>query len=120
MDAGDPVAHLGESGLKHWATEYELPTGDTVDVVLTDEFGRFVVVEVEVDCDQTEVVGPLQCMKYRALMSYLHDRPFGEVRALLVAYSIHDDVRSRCLRYRIDCRLGSRDLVQPVDGREGV
>jgi hypothetical protein len=112
--AADPVSVLGEPGLRHWATEYELPTGDTVDVVLVDEFGRFVAVEVEVDCDETEVVGPLQCMKYRALMSYVHDRPLSEVRAMLVAYTIDDSVRSRCVRNQIDCRLGPRE-VRPID-----
>ena len=86
--AADPQEHLGESGLRHWATEYALPTGDTIDVVLTDEFGRFVVVEVEVDCDEAELVGPLQCMKYRALMSYLHKRNPSEVRAILVASAL--------------------------------
>jgi hypothetical protein len=108
--AADPTGVLGEAGLRHWATEYKLPTGDTVDVVLTDAFGRFVVVEVEVDCDATEIVGPLQCMKYRALMSYMYSRPIDEVRAMLVAYSIDEDVRARCLHHKVDCRVGSRDL----------
>jgi hypothetical protein len=109
--AEDPVSHLGEQGLKHWATEYELPTGDTIDVVLTDEFGRFVVVEVEVDCEEAEIIGPLQCMKYRALMSYLHDRPLAEVRAMLVAHSIHSEVQSRCSKHLIGCRVCARDLL---------
>jgi hypothetical protein len=103
--AADPEAVLGEPGLRHWRTEYELPTGDTVDVVLTDRYGRFVVVEVEVDCDHTELVGPLQCMKYRALMSYLHRRRPEEVRAFLIAHSIHDTVSDACSRYDIDCRV---------------
>lgn len=109
--AADPAFHLSEPGLTLWETEYKLPTGDTIDVVLRDEYGRFVVVEVEVDCDATELVGPLQCAKYRALMSYLHDRPISEVRAILVAYSIDDDVKTRCSSHEIACEVRARNLV---------
>lgn len=114
--AADPGSHLGEQGLRHWATEYTLPTGDTIDVVLVDEFGRFVVVEIEVDCDATEIVGPLQCVKYRALMSYLHSRPISEVRALFVAYTIHKDVRARCSIHGVDCKVRARHLVAVATG----
>jgi RecB family endonuclease NucS len=99
---------LGEPGLRHWATEFQLPTGDTVDVVLMDENGRFVVVEVEVDCDASEVVGPLQCMKYRAMVSYLFKRHPSEVRAILIAHSIHDDVVSWCAEYEVESKLQPR------------
>jgi hypothetical protein len=109
--AADPVTHLGEPGLTHWATEYKLPTGDTIDVVLKDEYGRFVVVEVEVDCDEKEIVGPLQCVKYRALISCLYGHLLEEVRAVLVAYSIHDDARARCVKHTIECQTRARELV---------
>lgn len=39
--------------------ERPLPTGDKIDVVRKDRFGRFVVVEV--DCGPSETAGPLQC-----------------------------------------------------------
>lgn len=106
--AANPAAVLGEPGLEHWATEFKLPTGDTVDVVLKDEHGRFVMVEVEVDCDQSEMIGPLQCMKYRAMFSYLFKRHASEVRAVLVAHSIHGDVASQCATYQVESRVQPR------------
>jgi hypothetical protein len=106
--AADPEGELAEAGLRHWATEYELPTGDTIDVVLVDAYGRFVAVEIEVDCDRQEVIGPLQCMKYRAMLGYLFRRHPSEVRAMLVAHSIHDDVTAWSRGYEIECRTRPR------------
>jgi len=108
--AADPSTILREPGLRHFATEYQLPTGDTIDVVLLDEYARFVVVEVEVDCNEEEVIGPLQCAKYRALMSYLHHRTPDEVRTILVAHGIHDAVAMQCREYRIECCTATPDL----------
>ena len=51
--------------------------------MLEDAFDRFVVVEVEVRCEASEIVGPLQCMKYRAMLSYFFNRPIEEVRCIL-------------------------------------
>lgn len=101
--ARDPSRLLGEPGLTLWELEYLLPTADKVDIVLKDQFGRFVAVEIEVDCDAEELVGPLQCMKYRALVSYLHDRKPGEVRTILVAHTIDRAVAATCKRFDIQC-----------------
>jgi hypothetical protein len=94
--AADPAGTLGEAGLRLWNVEWGLPTSDCIDVVLKDSYDRFVSVEVEVDCGATEIVGPLQCMKYRSMLSYFFDRPFEEVRTILAAHSIHPGVRQRC------------------------
>jgi len=100
--AADPTATLGEPGLTFWALEFGLPSADQIDIVLKDQFGRFVAVEVEVDCAASEVVGPLQCAKYRAMMSYLFDRPLDEVRCILAAHSINRAVQERCHQHRIE------------------
>lgn len=102
--ASDPAGTLSEPGLSHWKTEYVLPTGDRVDIILTDENGRFVVVEIEPDCCADEIIGPMQCVKYRALLSFLYGHPLDEVRAILVSPRIHDDVRRRCATGEIECR----------------
>ncbi len=109
--AADPELMLGESGLKLWRVEWSLPTGDRIDVILKDSFDRFVVVEVEVDCKNDEIVGPLQCMKYRAMLSYIFGRRPEEVRCILVAHSIHSDVESRCEAHGISTFVSPRSPI---------
>lgn len=99
--AQNPSALLSELGLVHYETELPFATNDRVDIVLKDKFGRFVAVEVEVDCDASEEAGPLQCMKYRAMLSYVFGIPVEEVRTSLVAHSIHADLKERCKRHGI-------------------
>ncbi len=106
--AADPAGVLGEVGLRFWRLEWLLPTADRVDVVLRDRFGRFVAVEVEVACDADEVIGPLQCMKYRAMISYVFERPLEEVRSMLVAHAIHKVVVDRCANFQIEARCVAR------------
>lgn len=112
--AADPSKVLGEEGLTTWAVEYWLETSDKIDLVLQDKFGRFVVVEVEVDCDEREVVGPLQCMKYRAMMSYLHNRKMNEVRAILVAHTVHGCVSGKCRSNDISAIEIDRKLIRTM------
>lgn len=99
--AADPSAFLGEPGLRLWKMEWLLPTCDKIDLVLKDRFDRFVAVEVEVRCEAQELAGPLQCMKYRAMLSYFFNRPLEEVRCMLVAHAIHPDVCHRCEAHSI-------------------
>jgi hypothetical protein len=112
--AADPAGVLDEEGLKLWAVEWGLSTGDCIDVVLKDRFDRFVSVEVEVDCTATEMPGPLQCMKYRAMLSYFFNRPCSEIRTILAAHSIHSDLRKRCESHLIQCHEIPR--LSPVAG----
>jgi len=107
--AADPAGVLGEPGLKFWRLEWLLPTADRVDIVLKDRFGRFVAVEVEVECESDEVIGPLQCMKYRAMIGYVFERPMEEVRSMLVAHAIHKVVVDRCANYQIETHCVARD-----------
>jgi len=101
--AADPEALLGEKGLSLYKKEYAFPTADQADIILRDRGERYVAVEVEVDCPDVEVIGPLQSMKYRALLAYLFDRRQSEVRAMLVAHTIPRQVRERCERHGIEC-----------------
>jgi len=103
--AENPARVLNEPGLRLWNEEWLLPTTDRIDLVLKDSLDRFVAVEVEVDCDATELPGPLQCMKYRAMLSYFFERPIEEVRCILAARSIHADVQRRCARHSIEARI---------------
>ncbi len=98
----NPSGLLGEPGLQHYYTEFPFATNDRVDIVLKDMLGRFVAVEVEVDCSAKELAGPLQCMKYQAMLSYLFGIPVEEVRTVLVAHSIHQEVKARCAAHLIE------------------
>lgn len=109
--ADNPSVLLREEGLTLYGKEWKFPTADQADVVLLDRFGQYVAVEVEVDCDDTEVVGPLQSMKYRAMLAYLFDRPYVELRSMLVAYTIHPEVRSQCERHGIRCHEVPRSAL---------
>lgn len=100
--AANPEVALNESGLRTIHVEYPFETGDRIDVVLKDRNGRIVTVEVEVDCDDREVCGPLQCMKYRALIAYLLERQVSEVRTILAARSITPNIRNRCSKYAVE------------------
>lgn len=100
--ARDPEAALGEIGLRWVATERRFATGDRADIVLEDRFGRLVAVEVEVDCGPDEIVGPLQCLKYRALVAGTAGRRVDEVRAILAARAVDPAVRVWCARYGVE------------------
>ena len=100
--AADPAGVLGKPGLRTVRIEYPFKTtGDRIDVLLEDGFGRPVAVEVEVDCDGNHEAGPLQCMKYRAMLAYRTNRSIGEVRTVLAAHEIDDAVRQRSERYGV-------------------
>lgn len=86
-------------------------TGDRVDLVLKDDLGRIVAVEIEVDCDVSETAGPLQCMKYRAMLSYKYNRSLEEIRTMPVAHSIHGDLAERCANHGIEHRIVSKSSI---------
>ena len=110
--AENPADVLREPGLTLWNVEWLLPTMDRIDLVLKDSLDRFVAVEVEVDCDAKELPGPLQCMKYRAMLSYFFERPIEEVRCILAAHSIHSEVQRRCGHHSIEAKVVAREAAQ--------
>lgn len=112
--ARNPSGTLGEPGLRLYAIEMPLPTADKIDIVLQDRFGRFVAVEIEVECHESELAGPLQCSKYRALLSYLFDRPFAEVRTILVAHSIHKTVGAQCHKHGIETKVVQKQVISEM------
>jgi len=98
---------LGEKGLELVGIEFGFVTGDRIDVLLRDSFGRMVPVEVEGECTEYEVAGPLQCMKYRALIAYHFDREVQEVRSILAAPIVHRKVSEKLSRYGVEvCIVG--------------
>lgn len=67
--AANPTDVLHEEGVRHLFTEYPFCTNDQADVVLEDEFGRVIGVEVEVAIDENNIAGLLQAIKYRYIVS---------------------------------------------------
>jgi hypothetical protein len=102
--ANNPQLLLDEAGLKLIRPEYPFDTNDRVDILLRDQYGRFVVVEIKSECEKGNHLGSAQCMKYRALMSFEYDRKETEVRAILVALRISDDVVEKARRYGIETK----------------
>jgi hypothetical protein len=100
--AQEPSRVLGEDGLRLVKKEYEFITNDRVDVLLEDQIGRLVVVEVEPACPSGAIIGAAQCMKYRALIAFETGRQVAEVRAILTATSISADVREAANKYNIE------------------
>jgi hypothetical protein len=47
-------------------------------------------------------------MKYRAMLSYLYNRPLEGVRCILAARSIHRNVDLRCMQNNIECIIIER------------
>jgi hypothetical protein len=111
--AADPATVLREMGLTCYAVEFPFRcTGDRIDVVLRDQDKKFVAVEVEVDCDHAHLAGPLQCMKYRAMLAYLFQRPLEEVRCILAAHEIAQEVKVRCADFEIQTIVVPRAFAQ--------
>jgi hypothetical protein len=107
--AADPAGVLGEDGLSLFQLEYPFKcTGDRIDVVLRDKDKKYVAVEVEVECDKDHRAGPLQCIKYRAMLAYVFDRPLKEVRCILVAHKIVPTIRARCAAFGIETATVAR------------
>lgn len=101
--ADNPSGALRESGMRTIWLEYPFPTGDRADVVLADTYDRVVAVEVEPEVADTDVVGPLQAIKYRFMLEWLSNREPGDSRAVLVAHAISPRICELCRRYAVEC-----------------
>jgi hypothetical protein len=101
----NPSAALHEDGLSLVKLEYPFATGDRIDVLLRDRFGRYVAVEVEPVCLEGEVCGPLQCMKYRAMLAYVLGVPLNEIRAILASPEIHSTVSDKCRTHNVEIAM---------------
>lgn len=116
--AFDPAAVLGEAGLTRYAVEFSFRcTGDRIDVVLRDKDRKYVAVEVEVECGQNELAGPLQCMKYRSMLAYYFERPVAEVRCILAAHEIAQELVLRCENFEIQTAVVPRAPAQKVSAK---
>ena len=98
---------LGE-GLECEATEYEFTSQDKVDVLLIDDNGYPVTVEVESHIPSGNYVGVWQAVKYKHLAAVEFGLRCEQVRSILAAPEIPDNVKTECRRLEIEPREVSR------------
>ena len=99
--AQEPSLALAEADLRTVAVEYEFPCNDRADVVLVDNMNRPIGVEVKVMQSDTDLAGLLQAVKYRHMLAVMHNRPFREARAVLVAHRLSNRVKMLCREYDV-------------------
>ena len=109
--ASNPSIVLNEVGLLTLGVEYEFPTNDRADIVLVDAHNRVVGVEIEPSVNDSELAGPLQAVKYRYMLECATNRERGDSRAMLIAHSIADEIKTLCERYCIEWHEISREDV---------
>ncbi len=84
----NPSAAMTKLGRGEWrseAIEYRFLSGDTVDLVLRDPDGRFVMVEVEPQLQPDDKIPWAQAAKYKTLWSILEGVPPPDIRSVVAA-----------------------------------
>lgn len=94
---------LGE-GLECEKTEYEFISQDRADILLIDDYGNPVTVEVESHIPSGNYVGVWQAVKYKHLAAVKFGLPCEQVRSILAAPEIPDNVKMECERLGIEFR----------------
>ena len=92
------------AGLKLVEIEHIFKSKDRVDILLEDSFGNPVPVEVEIvfsSTDQREI-GVWQAAKYKHLAAAEYGLPCEQVRSILAAPIIPDDVKEKCKELGIE------------------
>ncbi len=102
-DLADNPSQLGE-GLRLIKKEYTFKSSnDRVDILLMDSSGRPVPVEVKPYCipsgSDSEI---LQALKYKHLAADDYDIPCKQVRCILAAPGIPDDIKRKCIQLGIE------------------
>ena len=99
-------SQLGK-GLKLVEIEYQFNSGDKVDILLEDSSGNPVTVEVETHIPSGNSVGAWQAVKYKHLAAVEYGLSCDQVRSILAAPEIPDDVKTKCGRLGIEPKLVS-------------
>ena len=96
-DLANNPSQLGE-GLELIKIEYTFGSGDRVDVLLKDSSENPVTVEVETGFSSGtgRYVGVWQAVKYQHLAAMKYGLPCQEVRSILAAPEIPEDVKKKC------------------------
>ena len=97
----DNPSLFGE-GLKLVDTEYRFGSGDEADILFEDSFGSPVTVEVKPPILSGSDQEVWQAVKYKHLAAVEYDLPCDEVRSILAAPEIPEDVKEKCKELGIE------------------
>ncbi len=100
--ADHPEHALCEAGLRKVDVEYPFCTGDRIDVLLEDNLGRPVAVEIELSQSASQKEGFMQAIKYRALICAHWGRKLDGGRAMLVAHELAPEIIELCKREGVE------------------
>lgn len=110
--ATNPSKVINESKIQTVGIEYPYPTGDRADILLSDQFGKVLGVEIEVSVNDDQFEGLLQAIKYRYMAEVMTMRKLGDSRAILVAYTVSEKMKSLCKKYNVQCIEVDRNIVE--------
>ena len=97
----DNPSQLG-AGLKPGKKEHTFESGDRVDILLKDRTGKPVTVEVETHIPSGNYVGVWQAVKYQHLAAMERGLECKQVRSILAAPEIPEDVKKKCKELGIE------------------
>ena len=89
-------------GLELVDTEYRFRSGDEADILFEDSSGNPVTVEVKPPISSGSDQEVWQAVKYKHLAAVAYNLPCEEVRSILAAPEIPDDVKEECERRGIE------------------
>jgi uncharacterized protein YuzE len=89
--------------LKTLAVDCDLDMGDNVDIVLEDEQGRVIGVEVWHQIPERDLAAIAQAIKHRAMVENKWGRERSGTRAILVSDTIPPQVRAVAKDYDVEC-----------------
>lgn len=110
--AANPSIVLSEIGVSTYQVEFPFPTMDRADIILEDQFGRILGVEIEVSVGDGQIEGLLQAIKYRFMGELMMKRKPGDSRSVLIAYSISSKMKRLCEEYNIQSIEVDRSIVE--------
>jgi RecB family endonuclease NucS len=108
------MTYVTEDLTENLGAEVRFITGDRVDLLMKDEAGRYVVIEVEPQIGPADNIGFHQAGKYRILVAMEKRLRPGQVRAIVAAASIDGPLADDYARlYGIEPRVIALPPTQP-------
>ncbi len=107
---------LLSQGLTLVETEHGFKSGDKADILLEDSKGSPITVEVETHIPPRNYVGAWQAVKYKHLAAVEYGLPCNQVRSILAAPIIPDDVKVKCKELGIE----PIEVPLPNDTRDSI
>ena len=103
------------SGLTLIQKEFIFPSKDKVDILFEDSRRSPVTVEIEAHIPPGNEVGMWQAVKYKHLAAVQYEVPCEQVRSILVAPTIPEDIKEKCVPLGIEPREVSIDSTRRGD-----